>query len=251
MQQQIKEEPIDADAAQLQRAQAGEAAPHARDTAALWRAAAGMAISLALACAIVMLEFTGQAAHRADRLNRLAGGLLSKVSRLEAKIAAEHARISAARRELAADDTLRALLRAPDAGMLRLLPPMVGGHKAAPEHRPEAVLALSPREHRAVLMVSGLKPPANDALFVLWLSASHGAPLRAAAFRTAADGSALVTGALPPALEVTAAMVTVERAAKNSAENGTGNGVEGSAQTAPSGPVQLRGTFTRRGTAKN
>jgi hypothetical protein len=245
MQQQIKEQPIDAEAAQLQRAQAGEAAPHARDTAALWRAAAGMAISLALACAIVMLEFTGQAAHRADRLNRLAGGLLSKISRLEAKVAAEHARISAARRELAADDTLRALLRAPDAGMLRLSPPVAGGHKAAPEHRPEAVLALSPREHRAVLMVSGLKPPANDALFVLWLSASHGAPLRAAEFRTAADGSSVVTAALPPAFEVKAAMITVERAAKGGAANDAANGAEVSAQTVPSGPVQLRGTLAR------
>jgi Anti-sigma-K factor rskA len=240
--------PIDAEAAQLQRAQAPEAAPHGRDSAARWRALAGMAMSLALACLIVTLEFTGQAAHRADRMNRHAEGLLSKVSRLEAKVVAERARISVARRELAAAETLRALLRAPDAAMLRLSPPAAaGGHKAAPAaHRPEAVLALSPREHRAVLMVAGLKPPANDALFVLWLSPSHGAPLRAAEFRTAADGSALVTGALPPALEVTEAMVTVERVAKGDAADGSANRSEGLAQTAPpSGPVQLRGTLAR------
>ncbi len=133
MQQQIKEEPIDADAAQLQRAQAGEAAPHARDTAALWRAAAGMAISLALACAIVMLEFTGQAAHRADRVNRLAGGLLSKVSRLEVQDSGRaRADLPPRIANSPQHETLRALLRAPDAGMLRLLPPMVAGIEAAP-----------------------------------------------------------------------------------------------------------------------
>jgi hypothetical protein len=246
MQQQVKEEPIGAEAVLL------PSKPDGRATAALWRAAAGMAIALALACVIVMLEFTGQAAHRADRLNRLAGGLLSKISRLQARVAAEHARIAAAHRELAAADMVRALLRAPDAGMLRLSPPAAGGHKAAPAHRPEAVLALSPREHRAVLMVAGLKPPANDTLYVLWLSASHGAPRRAAEFRTAADGSALVTAALPPALEVTAATVTAERAASGAAASGAAasgaaasGAAEGSAQTAPAGPVQLRGSLAR------
>jgi hypothetical protein len=265
MQQEVNEEPSGAETARLQRAQAAEAGPHGRDSAALWRAAAGMAMSLALACLIVMLEFTGQAAHRADRMIRHAEGLLSRVLRLEAKVAAERARISATHRELAAADTLRTLLRAPDAGMLRLSAPVAGGHKAAPARRPEALLALSPKGHRAVLMVAGLKPPANDALFVLWLSASHGAPLRAAEFRTAADGSALVMAALPPALEVTTATVTVERAAPGAAANdaanravndaangaanraakGTAKGSERPVQTAPSGPVQLRGTLAR------
>ena len=104
---------------------------------------------------------------------------------------------------------------------------------AAERARPEATLALGPREHRAVLMVSGLKPPANDTLFVLWWSASHGAPVRAAEFRTAADGSALVTAALPPGLEVTAAMVTVERA--SAAKGGAADGA-----AAPSEPARHR-----------
>lgn len=242
MQQQINEAPIDTAAAQLPGSQAPAAAPHGRDTAALWRAMAGMAISVALACLIVMLEFTGQAARRADRINRHADGLLSKVSRLEDRIAAERARNAAAHREFAAVETLRALLRAPDAAMLSLSPPpAAGGNKVAPAPRPEAMLAFSPKEHRAVLMVTGLEPPANDALLVLWLSPLHGAPLRAAEFRTTADGSALLTAAWPPALEVTAATVTVERPAKG----GAAKGAKGSAQAAPSGTVQLRGTLAR------
>ncbi|MGB6565178.1 MAG: hypothetical protein WBE69_21440, partial [Candidatus Binataceae bacterium] len=118
MQQEVKEAPIDAAAAQLKRAGDAEGAPHRRDSAALWRALAGMAISLALACIIVMLELTGQVAHRADRMHRHAEALRSRVARLESEIAGERARIATAHRELAAAEELRAILRAPDAAML-------------------------------------------------------------------------------------------------------------------------------------
>lgn len=249
MQQQVKEAPIGAAAAQLQRSGAADAVAHRRDAVALWRALAGMAISLALACLIVMLEFTSQAAHRADRMHRRAEALLSRVSRLETEIAAARARIATAHRELAAAETLRTLLRAPDAGMLQLSlpvsPPAAGGHKVAPAERPEATLAVGPREHRAVLMVAGLKPVTNDTLFVLWWSASHGAPVRAAEFRTVADGSALVTVALPAGLNVTTAMVTAERAAKGGAANAAQASAKASAKTGPAGPVLLRGTLAR------
>jgi hypothetical protein len=251
MQQQVKEAPIDdAAAAQLQRSGAAEAVAHRRDAAALWRALAGMAISLALGCFIVMLEFTSQAAHRAARMHRHAEALLSRVARLETEIAAERARIATAHRELAAAETLRALLRAPDAGMLQLSPPVspppaAGGRNVASAERPEATLALGPREHRAVLMVAGLKPVANDSLFVLWWTASHGAPVRAAEFRTAADGSALVTVALPAGLNVTTAMVTAERAAKGGAATAAQAPAKASAQTGPAGPLLLRGTLAR------
>lgn len=242
MQQRVKEAPIDAETAQLERTQAPEATPRTRAAAARWRALAGMAIPLTLACLIVTLEFTSQAAHRASLMHRHAEALLARVSRLESEVAAERARIAAAHRELAAAQTLRALLRAPDAGLLKLSPPpAAGGHKATAAHRPEAMLALSPREHSAVVMIAGLKPLADDTLFVLWWSVPHGAPVRAAEFRTAADGSALVTAAMPPGLEATAAMITAERAAKD----GAANAAPGSSQTAPSGPVQLRGALAR------
>jgi len=246
MQQQVKEAPINAEAAQVQSAQAVEPTPRTRAAAARWRAVAGMAISLTLACLIVTLEFTSQAANRASRMRRHAEALLARVSRLESEVAAERVRIAAARRELAAAQTLRVLLRAPDAGLLRLVPPpAAGGHKAAAAHRPEAMIAVSPREHSAVVMVVGLKPLTDDTLFVLWWSLAHGAPVRAAEFRTAADGSALVTAAMPPGLEATAAMITAERAGRDGAANAARNSASGSAQTAPSGPVQLRGTLAR------
>ncbi len=258
MEQQVKEAPIDAATGQLQRPGTGEAAPRRRDAAALWRALAGMAISLALACLIVMLEFTGQAAYRADRMHRHAEALRSRVSRLETEVASERAGIATVQRELVAAEELRAILRAPDAGMLLLAPPARPGASAAPHaagapgagaagvprpgasRRPQAMLSLAPREGRAVLIVAGLKPPANDTLFVLWWRASHGAPVRAAEFRTAADGSALVGAAVPAGLDVTAAIVTVEHAAQgDAAKAGT------AATGAPAGPVQLRGSLDR------
>ena len=109
--------------------------------------------------------------------------------------------------------------------------------------RPQATLALAPLEGRAVLIVAGLKPPAIDTLFVLWWRASHGAPVRAAEFRTAADGSALVAAAVPAGLDVTAAIVTVEHAAQGGAAN-AGAAATG-APAAPAGPVQLRGSLDR------
>jgi Anti-sigma-K factor rskA len=240
MQQQVKEAPIEA-AAQLRPPSAPETVAHRRDPAGLWRAVAGMAISVALACLIVTLEFTSQATHRADRMHRRAQALFSRASRLQAEVAAERARIAAAHRELAAAEALRALLRAPDASMLLLSPPAAGGHGAVAAQGPEATLALGLREHRAVLMVTGLKASANGTVFVLWWSAPHGAPIRAAEFRTAGDGSALVTAALPAGLSVAAAMVTAERAARSSAAKAG----KAPAQTGPSGPVQLRGVLSR------
>ncbi len=290
MQQPAKEAPIDAVAAQPQRSQPersinAEGAPSPRrDSAALWRALAGMAISLALACLIVMLEFTGQAASRADRMHRHAEALRARIARLEGEVVAERARIATAHREVAAAEELRAILRAPDVGLLALAPPLAPGATAARNaavapgaraadgqgspgagvsRRPRATLALAPRERRAVLIVAGLRAAANDTLFVLWWGAAHRAPVRAAEFRTAADGSALVAAALPAGLEVTAAMVTAEpgvqggtapakagAAATGVAVAGAAAGADAadaaaSAPAASAGPVVLRGTLAR------
>jgi hypothetical protein len=241
MPQRVEEATIEAETRRIQPSQTAEIASHKRDPAALWRAVAGMALSVALACLIVMLEFTGQAAHRAARMHRRADSLLSRVYRLDAEVVAERARIAAARHELASAQALRVLLRAPDVAMLLLSPPVAGGHRAAPAQRPVATLALSPGEHRAVLMVTGLKPPTADTTFVLWWSASHGAPIRAAEFRTEADGSALVIVALPSVSAVSAAMVTAERAMSADSAKSAGAPV----QTGPPSPVQLRGALAR------
>ena len=93
-----------------------------------------------------------------------------------------------------------------------------------------------------MLIVAGLKSGADDTLFVLWWSAAHGAAVRAAEFRTAADGSALVTAALPAGLEVTAAIVTAEHGAESGAAANAG---AASAPAAAMGRILLRGTLAR------
>jgi hypothetical protein len=93
-----------------------------REAAALWRALAGMVLSLALACVIVAFEFSTQATHRANRLRTRLKALTLKVHKLEAQIGAQRARLAAARRELGAAETLRAVLLAPDATTIRLIP---------------------------------------------------------------------------------------------------------------------------------
>ncbi len=259
MHQQAKEAPSDAAAAQLERAATAEGAPHRRDAAALWRALAGMATSLALACVIVMLEFTGRAAYRAGRMHRHTDALRARISRLEVELAAERERLATAHSEPAAEQELRAILRAPDGELLALAAPSRGAGAPGSDasRRSQATLAIAPRERRAVLIVTGLKSPANDTVFALWWSAAHRAPVRAAEFQTAADGSALVTAALPDGLAVSGAMVTAEHGAQSGAAANAGAagsrvaaGVDAadtaaSTPAAPAGPVLLRGTLTR------
>lgn len=268
MQKDAKGAPIDAAAAHLDPVGGAQAPRRKRDAAALWRAVAGMAIALALASLIVMLEFTGKANHRAARLRLHADAMLSRIARLESQAASARARVAAAHRELAAAQSLRELLRAPDAVRLDLSPPAApsatAADKTAPpaaRERPEATLALAQSERRAVLIVSRLKAPAAGAIFVLWWSAKHGAPAKAAEFTTAADGSAVLSAALPARFAVASAMITAEPAAKGGATGATpalgvpatsgGDGAKAAGgaavaeHAAPSGPVLLRGTLAR------
>jgi len=258
-------------------ARVGEPAPgpmprRRRDPAALWRAIAGMAIALALASAIVMLEFASRAMRHADRMHRRAAALSERVTHLESELAAERTQVAAARRNLAAAQSLLRLLRAPDATMVALAPvsppPSLiassrmarggagnladGGARAGAPRLPAAMLVLAPREGRAVLMVAGLVPPGEDASFALWWSAAragtHGAPTRAASFRTAADGSAIVTAALSAdalSAEMAAATVTLERGDAQGARPVASSATQGDAVRAAAGPVLLRGTFRR------
>lgn len=194
---------------------------HGRDTAALWRAIAGMAVSVALACLIVMLEFAGESNRHADRIHRRVQALSARVSRLNGQIASARARAMAANRELQAGQALREILRAPDAVMLALGPAQLqagaaskaGTSFAGAEKAAAGTLVLSAHEGRGVLIVSGLKPSAAGDNFALWCAGSHGTPIRAARFRAAPDGSALVTFALPAATGVSSAAVVAEESA--------------------------------------
>jgi Anti-sigma-K factor rskA len=200
----------------------------------LWRAVAGMALSVALACAIVALEFSDQAAHHVGRLQRRVSILVSRLYRTQAEVASERMQLAAMRRELAATEALRTVLLAPDLAVIRLAPPKASSRRSAgTANSPGALLAFSPRQHSAVLRVTGLSPAPADKAFVLWWNAAaHAAPARAVEFFTApSDGNALVLFALPDRFTPSAAIVTIE----NSGAHGA----------SPSGSVHLRGTLRR------
>lgn len=205
----------------------------ARKSAALWRAVAGMAMSLALACVIVAAEFSSRAVHRANYLKRRVGTLSARVHRMEAELSAERARVASMRDRIAVADAERAVMLAPDLRIARLSPP-AGSRLAGGKRRPSATLALSRKEGRAVLRVEGLRPPGKTRVFALWLSPAHGGIVRAVEFRTAANGRALVSARLPghsDARDIAGAAVTIETGGMHAAS--------------PSKAVVLRGSLSR------
>jgi len=258
-----------------------------RDPAGLWRAIAGMAMTVALACAIVMLEFTSRAMRRADRMHRRAAALFERVTHLKSDMATQRAQAAADHQNLVAAQSLLAILHAPDATMVPLVPvlspssktssPLKASsipvsrvarsagtapsrtdnsadgtsHGGAPR-RPTATLVLAAREGRAVLIVAGLAPPRADANFALWWSATgdnaHHAPMRAAEFRTATDGGAVVAAVLSAdalSADAMAVTVTLEQSDTHRARSLAAGAARADAARAPSGPILLRGTFRR------
>jgi hypothetical protein len=230
MQEQLKHSP---QSAESQFANQAESGPRRRETVRLWRAVAGMALSIALACAIVVLESSGQAAHHVGRLQARIRVLLSRLYKTQAEVASERQRLAALQQELASSETLRTVLLAPDLAVMRLAALTAAARRSAGTVKgPGALLAFSPKQHRAMLRVTGLPAPPKDKTFVLWWSAIHGEPAKAVEFvTTPPDGRALLLVALPPAFNPAAAMVTIENA--------------GAAGTAPSNSVQLRGSLRR------
>jgi hypothetical protein len=187
--------------------------PSGEDRSAFWRAIAGMAISIAVACLIVMLEFTGASNRRAARIHRRVEALTARVSRLKEQIASERARVATANREMNISETLRAILRAPDAAILPLAQVSRPASAATSSRAATAALVLSAQENRAVLIASGLKQPSGSSVFVLWYGGPRGTPMRAAEFRAEPDGSAIVPAELPASGAVISAEVTAESVA--------------------------------------
>jgi hypothetical protein len=218
---------------------------HAGDTSARWRAIAGMAISVALACLIVMLEFTGESNRHASRIHRRVEALTARLSRLNGQIASERARVSAANREFQGEQALHAVLRAPDAAMLPLAPGRIrtgpaaklGTAIAGVQGAPAATLVLSAQERRGVLIVTGLRSPAADRKFAIWCARPHEVPVRAAEFQPAPDGSALVAFTLPPG-GVSSATVIAEESAVSAAADSP------AARHWPRGDVVLRSALS-------
>lgn len=190
---------------------------------ALWRALAGMAIAVALACAMVALETSSELFHRNAYYHRRLLRLIGHIHEMRGQIDSADRELAGMRDEDAAHSRLPLILAASDVRLFRLSPPRnVDG---------KGFVAISRKVASAVIEVSDLPPPAAGQNYTLWWTFDRHAPVKAVQFRTAADGRAAILAKLPPIdSERTAALVTVE---------------QGDAATVPAGEVKLRGSASR------
>jgi hypothetical protein len=190
---------------------------------ALWRALAGMAIALALACAMVALESSSELFHRSSYYHHRLLRLLGHIHEMRGQIDSADRQLAGMRDEAAARRDLPLILAAPDVRLFRLNPPAGGNGKG--------FVAMSRKVANVVIEVSDLSPLATEQNYTLWWIGSHRAPFKAVQFRTTADGHATAAAKLPsPEGDVSAALVTVE---------------SGDSPLAPSGMIKLRGVAAK------
>ena len=203
----------------------GGSAPTPRmSRAGLWRAVAGMAVALAIASAIVAFDLSRDLVSRSSNYRTRITSLNKRVKNLKAEAASSRERLASARKEIAARDRLNAILTAPDLKAVKLAPPTSADVAAG-------IVKLSPKAGGAVLTASGLPAPIGSQVYDAWWMFKQAPPAKAAEFRSAIDGTAMVYLDLPPqGSNANQFAVTLEPS-----EGGI----------APSGPVKLKGRIAR------
>jgi hypothetical protein len=191
-----------------------------------WRAIAGMAFAVAIACAIIAVESSFELFRRSDHYNHRLTYLASRVRQMRGEVASADRELASMRVEVAARDDMARVLAAPDAQLIKLAPP----DRASSAN---GLIAISKKLDHAVLQVTGLPQPPHGAGYHLWLIVEKGEPLDAAQFQIDSQGGAIVAAQLPPReASVAASEVTVEPA---------------SGSSKPTGAIQLQGHAGARG----
>src|SRR5690242_13629067 len=157
----------------------------------LWRAVAGMAAALALACAIVAFEISHELIHRTSTYRSRISTLNRRVKHLKEEAASSKERLATARKEIAARDRLNAILSAPDLRAIKLAPATSADPAAG-------IVKLSLKAGGAVLTASGLPAPNGSEVYDAWWMVKGAPPAKAGEFRSSADGTAMVYLDLPP-----------------------------------------------------
>jgi len=169
---------------------------------AFWRALAGMALALAMACAVVALETSSELTYRSASYHRRLAQLVGRIKQMRGQMATADRQIAGLRSEAAARDRLGHILAAPDTRLIRLGAPRSGG--------PSGLVVISRSLTSAVCEVSNLPPAAVGNSYMLWWTVERRGPIKAAQFQTAADGSATVIAQLRGGDDPAAAIVTVQ-----------------------------------------
>jgi hypothetical protein len=181
---------------------------------AFWRAAAGMALALVLACAAVMFEFASEMSHRSSHYRLRIAQLYNRIDRMRGEIVTADRRLAGMRSEVAAREDLNRILASPDTQLMRLASP--GNHSAGTS----GLIAISKRLRSAVVEVAGLPALPPGQTYAVWWMLKQGGTARAAQFQTDVEGRASVIARLPAREDVIAGtIVTVE--SENSADRPT------------------------------
>jgi hypothetical protein len=168
-----------------------------------WRAVAGMAVAIALGCAVVAIETASELSSSSSNYHRRLSLLGSRVSRMRTQIANAERQLSAMRADRTARANMNRILSAPDAMLLRLTP-----HPGPAT--PRGLVAISKKAGRAMLEVAGLLAAA-DRRYVMWWLAMQGEPAKAAQFEPGADERVSVMAEMPPpGTRIVGVMITLE-----------------------------------------
>jgi Anti-sigma-K factor rskA len=191
---------------------------------ALWRAIAGMAFAIALACVIVALEHASQLSSSSTHYHHRLRVLSARVAQIQTELADARRQLSVMRAEQDSRETMNRILQSRDAAVVPL------GADVA-NHNTSGLIAISKNAGKAMLEVAGL-PASPGNWYVMWWLPAGKPPVRAAQFRTDSDGRAAVRVQMPPVHQpILGSMITDER-----------DGSPGQ----PSGQIVLKGALAGR-----
>jgi hypothetical protein len=155
-----------------------------------WRAVAGMALAIAIACAVVAAEFSSTLIARTRHYHNRLRQLSSNISAMRGKIASADREIAGMRTAAEVNDSLRRIIAEPDSRLIRL---------EAPRHAtaPKGVIAFSPGLRRAAIEIGGLPVVPGGRAYTLWWMCGKRGPLKAARMSLGATEKAALAIALP------------------------------------------------------
>jgi len=165
-----------------------DASPSDHRRSALWRAVAGMAVALALAAVIVVIDLSHELVERIGHYRSRIASLNRSVDTLKREKVRDEKRLADARNEIrerelmASRDRIKAIMLAPDRRNIKLV-------AATPEVLASGTVTISAKMGGGVLNARGLPSPPEGQVYDAWWMLKDAPPAKAAEFRSALDGT--------------------------------------------------------------
>jgi hypothetical protein len=199
----------------------------------LWQAIAGMCIAVTIWSLIVMSVLTGRLVRTSHFANRRVAALNATVRTLRNQKASEQRKLGSERERASVGEVFEKILFAPDLRTIKLAAPVEkdrAREKSGASDLPSGTLAMSESADAAMLEATGLKPTGTFQVYRIWWMPRRGAPIWAADFLVADDGTATVPVDLPTGREKAMSLgITLE---------------DESYSEEPAGPMALKGELS-------